>query len=163
MVDNNKPRAFVKKIILRENLLPYVCAECQMGPEWNGKKLVLRLDHKNGTRNDDRLENLRFLCPNCDSQTDTFCGRNIKVNGVKGPGKKKRLCTVCTTTLTWFSKCRSCSAKERFSLSPQPNKIMWPPIEELRARLTTMTCVALAKELGISDNAIRKHLRNHSV
>ena len=44
---------------------------------WNGKKLVLQLEHKNGIHNDHRVENLCFLCPNCHSQTDTYSGKNI--------------------------------------------------------------------------------------
>ncbi len=58
-------------------IIPYHCAICQHTGEWNGAPLRLRLDHINGINNDHRKENLRFLCPNCDSQTDTFCGRNI--------------------------------------------------------------------------------------
>lgn len=54
------------------------CETCGQGPTWSGKALVLQLDHKNGDRFDDREENLRFLCPNCHSQTDTFAGRNRK-------------------------------------------------------------------------------------
>ena len=46
-----------------------------MIPFWNGKKLVFQLDHINGKRNDHRLENLRWLCPNCHSQTETYCGK----------------------------------------------------------------------------------------
>jgi hypothetical protein len=46
-----------------------------MLPIWNEKKLTLQLDHINGIRNDHRLENLRWLCPNCHSQTETFCGK----------------------------------------------------------------------------------------
>lgn len=67
----------LKKRLVQESLLDYVCAECGLDPEWNGKKLVLALDHINGTNNDNRLSNLRFLCPNCHSQTDTFAGRNV--------------------------------------------------------------------------------------
>lgn len=44
------------------------------------KELILELDHINGIRNDNRLENLRFLCPNCHSQTPTFKGRNKTKN-----------------------------------------------------------------------------------
>ena len=65
-----------KKALLREKLLDNCCALCGIGPEWQAKPLVLRLDHINGIRDDNRLENLRMLCPNCDSQTDTYCGRN---------------------------------------------------------------------------------------
>lgn len=55
----------------------YICDICGMGPAWNGQELVLELDHINGNRRDDRALNLRFLCPNCHSQTPTFRGRNI--------------------------------------------------------------------------------------
>lgn len=45
---------------------------CGLSHEWNGKQLVLQIDHINGDWLDNRAENLRFLCPNCHSQTETF-------------------------------------------------------------------------------------------
>lgn len=60
-----------------ENYPPYVCDWCGLGNTWNGRPITLVLDHINGEYNDHRIENLRWLCPNCNSQTDTFCGRNI--------------------------------------------------------------------------------------
>jgi hypothetical protein len=51
---------------------------CNLRTEWNGKVLTLQIDHINGDGCDNRPENLRFLCPNCHSQTDTFCSKNIK-------------------------------------------------------------------------------------
>jgi hypothetical protein len=159
---SNRPRALVRRVVLREGLIPYVCAECGLGPEWNGKPLVLRLDHKNGVRNDDRLENLRFMCPNCDAQSETFCGRNLKIKGRGETSVKKRPCGICHKNLTFRRRCRSCASKDWHALEPQPTKIVWPPVEELRARLATTSFVALASELGVSDNAIRKHLRSHA-
>ena len=67
----------VKSCILREGLLDYVC-ECGQQPMWLGKELVLEMDHVNGDATDNRLENLRFLCPNCHSQTPTSKGKNCK-------------------------------------------------------------------------------------
>lgn len=52
---------------------PRSCDECGMGEEWNGKFLVLHIDHINGDNVDNRAENLRYLCPNCHSQTGTYC------------------------------------------------------------------------------------------
>jgi hypothetical protein len=66
----------LKRRLLKEGILRERCYECDAPPEWRGKPLVLRLDHVNGDRCDQRLENLRLLCPNCDSQTPTFAGRN---------------------------------------------------------------------------------------
>ena len=68
----------IKKTIIRDKLLPYECEMCGNTGEYLGKPLSLHLDHINGKNKDHRLENLRFLCPNCHSQTDTYCGRNIK-------------------------------------------------------------------------------------
>jgi predicted RNA-binding Zn-ribbon protein involved in translation (DUF1610 family) len=68
-------RASVRRVIIKDGLLPYKCSECGIN-EWNDKKLALHLDHINGKNGDHRLENLRFLCPNCHSQTDTYTGKN---------------------------------------------------------------------------------------
>ena len=48
--------------------------------KWMNQQLTLQLDHINGISDDNRKENLRFLCPNCHSQTKTFGGNNIKTN-----------------------------------------------------------------------------------
>lgn len=54
----------------------YKCAICGLSPIWQGKELVLTLDHINGHNHDDRLENLRWVCPNCDRQLPTYGRRN---------------------------------------------------------------------------------------
>ncbi|MGW6261468.1 HNH endonuclease [Streptomyces sp. NPDC055085] len=55
--------------------VPHTCAECGIGDSWRGRRLVLEIDHVNGDRRDDRLENLRYLCPSCHSQTATHSRR----------------------------------------------------------------------------------------
>ena len=66
----------LKLRLVREGLLSWRCASCSL-EEWLGKPVALQLDHINGLRTDNRIENLRLLCPNCHSQTDTWCGRNL--------------------------------------------------------------------------------------
>ena len=68
-------RNALKRRLVKEGLLAYVCADCGIS-EWRGRPLVLHLDHRNGVGDDHRLENIRLLCPNCHSQTDTYCGKN---------------------------------------------------------------------------------------
>lgn len=72
-------RIVLRRYVIKNNLIPYKCAICGC-TEWQGKTLSLELDHINGVNNDNRLENLRFLCPNCHSQTSTYGSRNQQTN-----------------------------------------------------------------------------------
>ena len=65
----------LKNRIIKEGILDYRCAICGI-TEYNQKPIVLQLDHIDGVSKNHRLENIRLLCPNCHSQTDTWCGKN---------------------------------------------------------------------------------------
>ena len=60
--------------LLKSGLLENKCERCEI-ENWNNKPLSIQLHHKNGISTDNRIENLQMLCPNCHSQTDTFCRR----------------------------------------------------------------------------------------
>lgn len=77
-VENSKSdRTTVRGRIIKNNLIPYKCDHCGCNDEWMGKKMPFILDHKNGINDDNRLENLRFLCSNCDSIQDTYKSKNV--------------------------------------------------------------------------------------
>ena len=69
----------MKARLIKEGYIEYKCAICGI-KDWLGQPLSLQLDHINGINDDHRLENLRLLCPNCHSQTDTYAGKNKGVS-----------------------------------------------------------------------------------
>ena len=75
IVNSTYARHNIKKRLIKQKIIEYVCRDCGIDGNWNGKKLSLQLDHINGVNNDNRIENLRFLCPNCHSQTENFSGK----------------------------------------------------------------------------------------
>lgn len=140
---------FIRQTIRKNNLIEYKCNICGI-ETWNNLQITLQLDHINGDRKDNRLENLRYLCPNCHSQTPTW-----------GTKSRKEVfnCLSCGRTITkGATQCLSCANSIKIS----PTKIIWPSIEELLKLLETFTYVDLSKQLGVSDNAIRKHIRKYS-
>lgn len=73
----NQPKGDLRGYLLKIGR-EYKCEECGLTDTWNNKKITIQVDHINGINYDHRPENLRFLCPNCHSQTDTFCWKNVK-------------------------------------------------------------------------------------
>lgn len=94
---------FLKQRLIRGGFLKKICDWCGLIDVWNGSPLVLVLDHINGNPKDNRIENLRLLCPNCNSQTPTFTGRNTKTNRIP-----KRKCLKCGNTVSSQSKTGYC-------------------------------------------------------
>jgi len=78
LVENGSASTYnVRNRILKEGIKAYQCELCGIA-EWMGKPIALQLDHINGVGNDHRVENLRILCPNCHSQTETWGSRNVR-------------------------------------------------------------------------------------
>lgn len=146
-VENSKSATKeIKKYIQRFNLFDYRCQSCGLKDEWNGKEIVLQLDHINGINNDNRLENLRFLCPNCHSQTDTFSGRRFK---------KESKCIDCgKDNCKRHDRCQSCASKKTMN----DKRKLLATKEELHDLIVVQKIpfTTIGKKFGVSDNAIRK-------
>jgi transposase-like protein len=131
------------------NGFPNSCSGCGIGPEWNGKKLTLQLEHINGVYNDNRIENLTFLCPNCHSQTPTFSGKK------SGSKRIHPICQICNLPKqNFYSGTHS-------ACTPKRTKIDWPDNDELRKMVSENGYSKTGRLLGVSDNAVRKHLKNN--
>lgn len=72
IIDSKISRSHLRNFCIRNGLYTGNCEECGIGELWNNKYLLIELDHINGINDDNRVENLRWLCPNCHSQTPTY-------------------------------------------------------------------------------------------
>ena len=145
----------LKERMIREGLLKRECAVCAL-TRWRDKPLTLILDHINGDRYDCRRENLRLLCPNCNSQTLTYCGRNKRSGTFVA-----YLCADCGKPCTKGSfRCRACFLRQ-LNQQPRKTKIKWPAVSIVETMLKDChgNFCAVARELGVTDNAVRKYLR----
>jgi 5-methylcytosine-specific restriction endonuclease McrA len=149
-------RSRLKKRLVGLGLLEYKCDGCKNTGEWNGKLLSLQLDHKNGVDNDNRLENLRFLCPNCHSQTSSFAGKNShqhkNSNNYCSCGKRKNTKSI---------SCRSCyfHSDRRY----KKNIVDSPTKEQLEKDISEMSMVAIGKKYCVSDNAVRRWAKSYGI
>lgn len=77
LVRGTTPKAHYLRRALKEVGIEEICAECNQLPWWNNKPLRLQVDHIDGDNKNNLQKNLRFLCPNCHTQTETYGARNI--------------------------------------------------------------------------------------
>lgn len=149
-------RSTIKKRLIVDLKWKYECASCEIS-EWknrNGEtvKISLELEHKNGINNDNRLENLELLCPNCHSVTDTFRGKN------KSYPEKKR-CVDCNVIVFKTSeRCNFCNNKKKIKEAIEKGR---PTFEQLKKDLESLSFVKTGEKYKVSDNCIRKWLKGY--
>jgi hypothetical protein len=142
--------------LIKLELLANKCYECNNVGIWLNQPLSLHLDHIDGNPRNNDISNLRLLCPNCHSQTETYCGKNVN------RGKEENVCADCNVKLTssWAFRCLLCFNKQRNKNGAvKPTKITWPDKETLINLIKTRKMEHIAKDLGVSSNAIKKHCK----
>ena len=158
LVENSTySRGKLKKRLYAEGLKQRRCELCGQGEQWRGRRMALILDHVNGVATDNRLDNLRIVCPNCAATLDTHCGRNIR---------RMRLCAGCgagfipkgPTQRHCSQRCGQQSRASRAARSAR-RRVERPPYEQLIAEVAATSWVAVGRKYGVTDNAVRKWVR----
>ena len=142
----NKSRSHVKEYIIKHNLIKYECSNCGCDGHWLNGVISLELHHINGINNDNRLENLTFLCPNCHALTENYGNKQIKYE------KKKYYCPICFSEMNRNSNiCKSCKnlSQQKFSITR----------EELKEKIRIFSWCELGRQYGVSDTAIKKRCK----
>ena len=152
-LDNSKKikSSKLKEKLLKENLIENKCALCGID-SWKGKSLTLQLHHIDGNHENNNLENLQLLCPNCHSQTDNYCG-------TANSNTSKYYCQDCGIEITKGSNyCSVCACKHRRKVENRPSKQQL--IEDFKG---LKSFVKVGKKYGISDNALRKWFSSYDL
>jgi hypothetical protein len=153
-------RTNLKERLYAAGLKVRSCELCGQTEEWNGRHMSLILDHVSGVATDNRLENLRIVCPNCAATLDTHCGRKNRI------ARERRSCLHCGAEfLAKYPSHRYCSqacgvhGAGRREPRPERRKVERPSYEQLMADVQAMSFVAVGRKYGVSDNAVRKWIR----
>jgi hypothetical protein len=156
MVENSTfSRVHLKGKLIRAGIKKEECEECGQGRLWRGREMHLILDHINGVNNDNRLENLRLLCPNCNATLDTHGGKKLRkyktCEECKGQyhGINDKFCTM------------KCSSKYIARINKRARKAERPKFEDLMLEIEETSFSAVGRKYGVSDNAIRKWIKNY--
>lgn len=155
-------RGTLKRRLFAEGYKERRCELCGQDEHWRGHWMSLIIDHINGIPDDNRIENLRIICPNCAATLDTHCGRKNK--GVS----PRRSCKHCGNEfMAKYSQHRYCSqvcaCRDRSVQRGKPKRSLRrcnrPPYEQLLAEIQSTSYVAVGRKYGVSDNAVRKWVR----
>lgn len=152
--NNRRQQAYLLRRALIECGVLYKCSECNLDPSWNGKELRLHVDHKDRNWMDDRIENLRFLCPNCHSQTKGYSGSKgfTGLDAITNYRKYIPRTPKTPSIPNWRTK-------DHIS----QRKVLRPSKETLEFDIKSNSFLALSKKYGVTDNAIRKWCKRYGL
>ncbi len=139
----------LKKRLFNAKLKINICEECGQGEIWREKRMSLILDHIDGINDNNEIENLRILCPNCNSTLETHCKGNLErynknILIKKELNKNKKICTCGNKKDRGSKKCNKCYAN-----APR-RKFDIPDYEILLKQIEESNYCAVGRAYGVS-------------
>ena len=153
-------RNHLKERLYEAGLKQPICELCGHGELWRGRRMGMILDHVNGVSDDNRLENLRILCPNCAATLETHCARGRRID------RAPQACVRCGVDFSPKSATQRYCSREcgtRYDrkgvVRPGARRVERPPYPQLIREVRALGFSGTGRRYGVSDNAVRKWLR----
>ena len=138
--------SLLKKRLFENGLKKNECEICGQNDIWQGKKISLIIDHIDGRHNNNLLENLRIICPNCNATLDTHCGKNKK--------KLDYICKCGNKISRNSDTCRKCYHILNRKVKQRPN------IDILNLEFNNLGYVKTGLKYNVSGNTIKKWINS---
>jgi transposase/Zn finger protein HypA/HybF involved in hydrogenase expression len=164
----------LKKVLIEKNIVENKCCLCGVNNMWNAKPLSLQIDHINGDNRDNRIENIRILCPNCHSQTETYSGKAkrflktissvdkivledlLKKYSIRDASKILR---ISHYTIIKLIKYYNIKYERKSSRNKKIRRKFNVSLEQLKILINEKPMTEIGKMFGVSSNAIKKRCR----
>jgi len=166
-------RSLIKSMLIKHEIIKDVCSICGINT-WMNKPVTLQVDHIDGDRHNNLIDNIRLLCPTCHSQTKTFSGANVKLQFNKkyksdndfidvikeSPNARIALMKLGLQAFGGnYNRIRKIIDTHGINF----NVSKMPSMTELISHLSDKTMVQIGEIYGVSDNAIRKWLKKYDI
>lgn len=152
----------IRRRVFKDNYMEYKCSICGVGGNWNNKPLTLQIDHIDGDYNNNTKDNLRWLCPNCHSQTSTYGNKDGHKSKRPRRTNEQATCPVCHKVFIKKDREQVCCSRKCACIN-RTNPVPISKEELLCALKSAKNFEAVGRMYGRTGKGIRKWCKKYNI